>query len=453
MGLIILLVIALGLVAVATLQFHTRHLQQSLADEAQRHAATLAEIDDGEMQQEYARALRRQPGILHAGFSSDDTDTGDGDEARVWIDDYDDQAAIWASAGSDYDGEERVVVLSLADAQSAADDGRRALIIYLVSTLLFVTLVGYGFFSFVVIRPLRALGVATQRAANGDLASPVTILPRNEFGQVGNQFNQMLEQLQSQRAELQDQVERLRRAHRELQETQESLIRSEKMASVGHLAAGIAHEVGNPLAAVMGYTDLLRDRSLDEETADDLADRSLDQLKRIQEIIRQLLDYSRSDPDKEPTAVDVKKVIDESLHLVRATPEGGDVDIDVDVDDDLPDAVAIEGELEQVVVNLLLNAIEAMEKQATDDPRIFVGVDVDDERLIVDIRDTGPGIDEDVADQIFDPFFTTRDPGEGTGLGLAIAQQLADRVGGHLELVDNDNGAHFRIELQRFADS
>lgn len=443
-GLVVLLIVALALVAVATLQFHTRHLQQSKVDESLRHVRTLAAVDDAADRRQFAAALSTQPGIVYAGELPETIDPDTIAASQVWISERDGQSVVWATADR---GAPMAVAVSLHDAQESVDEGRRALMLYLTLTLLFVSVVGYAFYSFVVIRPLRALDVATERAAKGDLASPITVLPRNEFGRVGRQFNQMLETLENQREELEDQLEQLQRAHRELQETQESLIRSEKMASVGHLAAGIAHEIGNPLAAVLGYTDLLRDRDLDEESADDLADRSIDQLKRIQNIIRQLLDYSRADSEREPSSVDVRAIIDEALHLVGATPEGRDMEVTVDVADDIAPAHAIAGELEQVLVNLVINAAEAMAADDSTPRRLRVDADVDGDQVVIDIIDTGPGIADDIADEIFDPFFTTRDPGDGTGLGLAIAHRLVARVDGQLLLRPRDGGAHFQIRL------
>ena len=444
-GLVGLLVLALALVVLATSQLHKRHLQQTVADETRRHAQWIAQLDESEEREQAVAALQAQREILHIGPVTEElTSHLEGDQS-IWIADFEGQPAMWAV---DEGSSQMVVVLSLADAQSAIDAGRGALMLYLAITLLFVTLVGYGFFSFVVIRPLRALGVATERAAKGDLASPISLMPRNEFGDVARQFNRMLETLNAQREELEEQLEQIETAHRELKQTQESLIRSEKMASVGHLAAGVAHEVGNPLAAVMGYTELLRDRDVDEESADDIAERTLVQLKRIRQTIRQLLDYSRADSETEPTAVELAGVIDEAVHLVEATPEGRQVDVELEIADNLPPVHAIAGELEQVLVNLFLNAVKAMHDEGTPS-KLFIGADIDGDHVAVDIRDTGPGIEPALADQIFDPFFTTRQPGEGTGLGLAIAQRLVARADGELTLCDSDDGAHFRIRLRR----
>lgn len=449
-GLIVLLVLTLALVAVATVQFHKRDLQRAVAEEARRHVDLLTAVDSGDEMASASAALEEQPAVLHAGSSAEcDQPVEPPDHDDVWIADYDDQPAMWAVADADGASDATLVVLSLDDAQAAIDDGRRALVLYLAVTLLFVTLFGYAFFSFVVIRPLRALSVATQRAADGDLASPVTVLPRNEFGEVGRQFNTMLERLDDQREQLRQRLQKLHRAHEELQQTQESLIRSEKMASVGELAAGIAHEIGNPLAAVMGYADLLRDRSLDADEADEIADRTLDQLERIRGIIRQLLDYSRTDSQREPTVVDIGEVIEEAAHLVRATPEGSDADVEFEEAGDDHCVYAVGAELEQVLLNLFFNAVKAMEDADidVDERRLEVTVDGDDEQVVIDVCDSGPGIDTEVQDKIFEPFFTTRDPGEGTGLGLAIAQRLVSRNEGTLTLVSSDRGARFRITM------
>ena len=446
MGLVALLMLALALVAVATAQLHKRHIQQAHADEARRHVGWLTEISDPSERARAAAIVERQPSVLHAGAVPADLTDALPDPGQVKLASFQEQPAIWTRSAEDG---EILVILSLSHAQASIDAGRHALFLYLGLTLVFVTLVGYAFFSLIIIRPLRALGIATQRAAQGDLASPIQVLPRNELGEVGRQFNAMLERLDDQRTSLQQKLEDLEQAHDELKRTQDSLIRSEKMAGVGQLAAGVAHEVGNPLAAVMGYTDLLRDRELDEETADDLAHRSITQLKRIRQTIRQLLDYSRAESDTQPTSLDAAMVIDEAVHLVRATPAAREVDIQVDLPDALPKVRAITGELSQILVNLLLNAVAAMNEADTSPALLVVSAEEDGQFVQLDVLDSGPGLDPEIATRIFDPFFTTRSPGAGTGLGLAITQRLVARIDGTIELVESTEGAHFRVRLPR----
>ena len=448
-GLVLLTLIALSLITLAADQFHQRHLYQSAADDARRHVQLLAALPDDDQRQALAHQLRADDAIADAGPAPDLGLRADADAPSLWIDDDHHPPRLVATAPTADPEPPLALVRHLDDVRGAVADARRGLALFFVSILLFITLVGYGVYSFIVIRPLRALGVATQRAAAGDLATPVEVLPANEFGDVGHQFNQMLQRLDDQRHELERQLKATQRANEDLTRAQRSLVRSEKMASVGHLAAGIAHEVGNPLAAVMGYTELLQDPDLSDDERRDLARRSLDQLQRIRSIIRQLLDYSRADAPDEPRAVDLAPLIEEAVHLVSATGRGAHTTMDLAIDEDLPPVRAVAGELEQVLVNLLLNAVEAMADADLDDPRLRLAAHVDDDHLVIDLIDQGPGVDEELVDQIFDPFFTTRPPGEGTGLGLAIAHRLVDRVQGTLALKPSheDRGAHFQIRL------
>lgn len=441
LGLLGLLTLALSLVALATFQLHKRHLLQSVADQARQNAAWIASLD-GPAQQQALSSLRQSPMLIFAGPTSELPPQAPF-VAPLTITTIDDQPVLWVT-----DPQEQIAIAtSLQDAQRAIDQMGTALVLYLGLTLIFVTAVGYAFFSFIVVRPLRAISVATSRAAEGDLASPVQLLPRNEFGALGRQFNAMLKRLDAQQIELKEQLQALQDAIDELKQTQNSLIRAEKLASVGQLAAGIAHEVGNPLAAVMGYTDLLRDRELDEADADDMADRSLAQLERIRSIIGQLLDYSRADSPAQPTPIAIKPVIEDSLHLMQAMATARDVEFIVEIDEDLPKARAIAGELNQVLVNLLLNALEAMAQAKTAPPKLHIKACATPETIQIDIIDNGPGVSPQLRRRIFDPFFTTRSPGQGTGLGLAICQRLITRMEGDLKLIDSAQGAHFRLEL------
>ncbi|RAL24932.1 hypothetical protein DL240_01610 [Lujinxingia litoralis] len=444
-GLVVLLVVALALVALAVGQLHKRQVQQLLLDEAGRHARMLAAMPPSQ-RGAATEALADQPGVLFAGDALPLEPLPAPGFGR-----FEGAPAVFAGGASG-----PWVVLSAAPAQHALEANQRALLLYLALTLLFVTLVGYAFYFFVVVRPLRAIGVATRRAAEGDLASPIKVLPRNEFGQVGHSFNQMLATLDAQRAELQERLEALERAHRELKRTQDSLIRSEKLASVGQLAAGVAHEIGNPLAAVMGYVDLLGDRDLDEESAREVVARTQKQLSRMREIIRQLLDYSRPHPEASPENVVLRELAAEALELARLGRRTRPVDLVLRAPDDLPEARAIAAELSQVLVNLLLNATDALSDSDLDTPQILVDLHADEEMLYVDVIDNGPGVPAELRTRIFDPFFSTRAPGQGTGLGLAISQRLVERVGGELRagertLIGFDHGAHFELRLPRAA--
>jgi signal transduction histidine kinase len=346
------------------------------------------------------------------------------------------------------------VARSMDDAYERIAQSRRLLLAYLGIDALFILIVGYAFLTFVVVRPIRAIGVATERAARGDLASHIEILPPNEFGRVGRSFNRMLDELRDNRRELEERVEELDEAYRELEQTQESLIRSEKMASVGQLAAGVAHEIGNPLSALTGYLQMVDDPDLGEERRTEMVERMRGQVDRMQTIIQDLLDYSRDESDREIVAVPLGPCVSEAVDLLAPQPSARSVDIEVDLPDDLPKVRANRDELVQVLVNLLMNAADAIaeadETQGQPDGNVEMSAREEGESVVLVVADDGPGIPEEERQRIFDPFYTTKDPGEGTGLGLAIALRIMDRFGGELTVESEaGEGAVFRLEFRQ----
>ncbi|MEZ4461914.1 MAG: ATP-binding protein [bacterium] len=321
---------------------------------------------------------------------------------------------------------------------------RRWVVTFLVAEALVLLAFVYGLFTFLVVRPLRAIGVATERASAGDLASPIMVLPGNEFGRVGTSFNIMLGRLDESRLELERRLDALQRANAQIASAQASLIRSEKLASVGQLSAGIAHEIGNPLAAISGFNEIMLDGDLDEDDRRDLLERTQAQLHRIRAIIRKLLDFSRDDRPK-IEATSLRKCVDEALALAMAIPTSRSVTIRCESDDVL--VCASPGELLQVLLNLFMNAFDALAQ--TPQPCVEVSWELTPESLVeLTVCDNGPGISAEVREQIFEPFFTTKDPGEGTGLGLAIASRILEQFGGSIRLEAGAAGAVFVLTLK-----
>ncbi len=233
----------------------------------------------------------------------------------------------------------------------------------------------------------------------------------------------------------------------ELERMQDGLVRASKLASVGRLAAGIAHEVGNPLAAVKGYLSLMRS-GLDEPTRSDVLQRSTKELDRIHQTIQQLLTYARhGEASTEAVhAFDLRDALDEALTLVRAHPDMHNVSIHDQLGRSLPAVQGHPGRLQQVLVNLLLNAGHATRQ--TSSPQVNLRMSTQDHQVVLHVQDNGPGISPEHADSVFDPFFTTKQPGEGTGLGLAVSRSLIDAMGGDLSLVPCDEqGARFDLRL------
>lgn len=290
-----------------------------------------------------------------------------------------------------------------------------------------------------ILRPMRGLREAARRIAQGDLQTPIPEDGPLEFKALAADFNAMTESLDRERTENARQADALRR--------------SEQLAAVGKLAAGVAHEVGNPLAALQGYLEFLIDpREGLSDKHRDLLRTMTAQTGRIQHIVAQLLDYSR------PRGLQLETValsheIQRVLDLLSMDRRLAGVEVrcapiaEFTVHTDA-------GVLQQILVNLLLNAAAAIREHRGDGGVIEVTVARGDGVISILVRDDGPGIESALLEKIFEPFFTTRAAGEGTGLGLAMSRGLAERLRGSLRALSPDpdapadlTGAAFELRL------
>ena len=336
------------------------------------------------------------------------------------------------------------VRLPLRDVDAKIAASQNLLVLYMIVDALVVLLIGYFLMTRLIVRPIVEIGRGTQRVSEGDYSKPVRAGGAGEIGELAADFNAMLRQLRSQRETLVGQVDRLEAANVEIAQAQLSLIRSEKLATVGRLGAGMAHEVGNPLAAVIGYIEFLREGGLDPAEEADLLARVERELHRIDSILRDLLDYARADRDQALGPVDLAAVVESSLHLVQAQPRARHVRY-LTRGLDVPAVLAHDGRLHQVVVNLLLNAADALDG----DGEVTVSATERDGWIDLSVADNGPGIPDDVLPHLFEPFFTTKEPGTGTGLGLAICQSIVIGFGGELHASNTGTGAQFTIGLPK----
>jgi two-component system NtrC family sensor kinase len=225
-----------------------------------------------------------------------------------------------------------------------------------------------------------------------------------------------------------------------------ALARGEKLASVGALAAGVAHEVNNPLTTILGYANLLL-----EDRPEGHPDREAlllvaDEARRVQGIVRRLLDYSRSESEAAPRApVDVNALAEKACALVEPTLKTRRLELRRELADGLAHPVADARKLEQVLVNLAQNAAHAMERGGKLTVRTLAPAPSE---VAVELVDEGPGIPAELLDKIFEPFFTTKGPGMGTGLGLAVSQQIVLDHGGRIEVQSVlGKGSTFRVVL------
>jgi two-component system NtrC family sensor kinase len=330
-------------------------------------------------------------------------------------------------------------------------------IVYLTVLLISDVLIFAAFGHYLVTRrmlaPLDAMIQGAVAIAEGDYERRLPEGETAELERLSDSVNRMAERLIHHQAGLAANVRSLEETNRQLTEARDAMVRAEKMASVGRLASGIAHEVGNPLGAILGYLGLLGRKA--DESKRELVEAAEKEARRIDRIIKGLLDYARIRESKSQP-MDVNAVIDQTIELVSTQGRFTNVDVQIDLDRKLPVVDADPYQLQQVLVNLLVNATDALGE--TKDARIEVrsswrvheekmylpvrrkddlpGIDYSHRRRLVatgrlpredpflpgrqiieiTIADNGSGIPRELLEQIFEPFVTTKEPGKGTGL-------------------------------------
>jgi PAS domain S-box-containing protein len=241
--------------------------------------------------------------------------------------------------------------------------------------------------------------------------------------------------------------EELQRAYDELKQLQEQLIQSEKMASIGQIAAGVAHEINNPISGIMVYLhtiakDIENDR-LDPEEAMRYLGESRVELVRCSKIIHSLLDFSRQSHPK-LTSVDLASILNEEFSILGHKAKLQDIEVVRDIATGLPEILADPDQLKQVFLNLILNAIQAMPRGG----RLTIRTALVGDEVEISIEDTGCGIAEENMERLFTPFFTTKEKGDGVGLGLAVAHGIVKRHGGNIKVESTKGkGTTFKVLL------
>lgn len=311
----------------------------------------------------------------------------------------------------------------------------------------------------IVYAPLDDLKKGAEKLAEGDLEMSIPVRSGDELGQLAMCFNTMTTALHRSRNELQEWgrtlEDKVEDATRELRQAQAEAARSEKLASVGLLAAGIAHELNNPLTGVLTFSHLVR-KELDDGSpeAEDL-DLVIQETKRCAAIIRRLLDFAH-EKTPEKNYADVNNMIEECTQLINRSAQMADIEIVSDLHDDLP-AVWMDADLvKQVIMNMLVNAQHAIGRNGTvnittrlNENCMETGVEKSGAPMVeITIQDNGCGIEEENLTRIFDPFFTTKDVGKGTGLGLSVSHGTIESHRGTIEVESKvGEGTKFRICL------
>jgi two-component system NtrC family sensor kinase len=312
-------------------------------------------------------------------------------------------------------------------------EGWVVVLLLAVDCLVFVGLGGY-LLRRRVISPLRELSRVARSIEETGPGPRVIVEGARETVEVAEALSDMSEALERQTSDLQKAVKDLRGANASLRRAEDGLDRSERLAAVGHLAAGVAHEVGNPMGAVLAFLDLVgRDPSL-SDAARGYLERALEQGQRVRRILTQLLDLSRP-PRSILSNFDLAGVAEQTIGLVSAQKRHAGIGFEVvhPGDPALTSVRADESVVGQILLNLVLNAADAVAGLETARIRLSVSGREDDDIVVCCVEDNGSGVAPEDRKRIFDPFFTTKPPGEGTGLGLANALRLAEELGGGLE--------------------
>ena len=291
------------------------------------------------------------------------------------------------------------------------------------------------FYTKMMTKPIDSIVLMSKEIKNGNLSARCHIHSAGEMGLLCKTINQMADAIEQHEKKMK-------------QDTQMQILQSEKLASIGRLAAGVAHEINNPLTGVLTFTHLLKDRSNEEEDIKDL-DVIIQETKRVREIVRNLLDFARqSPPIKE--LLNLNEIIQQLLKLVISQNVFRKIKIDEKYDVNLPEVLVDKNQLQQVFLNLLLNAGEAI----TGDGTIAISTAHNEKSILITFTDSGCGISDEDIEKIFDPFYTTKPVGQGTGLGLSISYGIIQQHRGTIQCVSQvGQGTTFKIYLPYTSDT
>lgn len=360
------------------------------------------------------------------------------------------------------------VRVSLKETDLLASQQRRQASVIAAVTVVILILSLAVFFRRSILRPISTLITAMKEAEAGNLAQEVSLAHRDEIGMMAESFNRMLKRIRESAEEnlrLLDTINRFNedlkvrvdQATRELAVRNEELIRSndllfeiqrklshsEKLATVGQVAAAVAHEVGTPLNSISGHLQLLAEDAGVGSEGRKRIDLIKGQVERVVAILQNLLTSSRM-PVSRPVPTDINRVVKELVALTSPGMALKNVTPEVRLNPDLPLAPADPHQVQQVLLNLISNSLDAMPHGG----RLTITTSKEDSHLRISVKDTGHGIPRENLKRIFEPFFTTKAEGRGSGLGLAICQQIVKAHGGRIEVASApDQGTEFRILL------
>jgi signal transduction histidine kinase len=354
------------------------------------------------------------------------------------------------------------VALPLASAHRKLSHLGKVLSIYVALNTLLFGCVGFFRLNRLTLEPLKKLLRRANEFKEQDLPYFHAGSGDSEYGRLSSALNQMLQHISAEKSKLRTTVLSLEAANAELKRTQQEMVRAEKLASIGRLSSGIAHEIGNPLGIVLGYVELLKESGLGDAERRDCLTRAEKELNRIGRIIRELLDFSRAapGPGRQPTALN--PIVAEVAEMIRHQPFMSQINLRLELCADADTVLAEADGLRQVLLNLVLNAADAIaQRRPPGGGELVIGTQ---QSLVPDlpgggrnvlvpgvtlwVHDNGCGMASDQIGSIFDPFYTTKAPGKGTGLGLYVSFMAVQELGGRIRAESQaGSGTVMRVEL------
>ncbi len=498
-----------ALLGYLNVELHRRHLEagtlraaEQLSDVIQRSTSYYMLRNDREGLHQMMRTMRGQPGLVRVriidqkgrvGYSSDsgELDTradksapechgchdspeplttlnlrdrfriyrADGQRVLAIIQPIQNQAICSNAACHAHPASQKVLGvldtnLSLAAADAGIREGSRQMAAHTATAAMVIAFLSWLFVWRVVERPVHGLMEGTQKLSHGQAGYQLPTVCEDELGELAASFNRMSVQIRSNEEQLtawaRTLEERVAAKTKELRTAHEHVLHVEKMACIGKLAAVVAHEINNPLSAILTYAKLLRRwlesdpnqferRGEVEQTLDLIAGES----RRCGDLVKNLLTFSRTAPvNLAPT--DLNAVVRQSLRLVQHEAELLGVQQQLDLDDAVPRIHCDAGQIEQVVLALLMNAVDALPRGGN----LWLSTRAADNEVLLQVRDDGTGIAPDLLPRIFEPFLTTKETGKGVGLGLAISRGIVENHGGTIEVASElGRGTTFTVRL------
>jgi signal transduction histidine kinase len=351
----------------------------------------------------------------------------------IWLS----KSQLWISAPIFFEGRLHgglSVSCSLLPVYETLRSSQKVILLYIFVDTVILVMVGLVLLSRIVVKPIHELLHLTAGYKEGDAVPAVEESSRNEIGDLSRSLHNMLRRLEENKKELRAHIASLEKANRELRQAQDEIIRSEKLASVGRLAAGIAHEIGNPIGIILGYLDLLRLDDADGEEKKDFLNRIESEVTRVNQIIRDLLDFSR------PTSGEVVKTyvhdaLRNTVSILDRQPMMEGIQSRLELAASRDAIMANPNRLQQVFLNILMNSADAFAGAETreEGKKVTIRTENAGEIIRLTFSDNGPGIPSKDLLRIFDPFFTTKEPGKGTGLGLSVCYRIVESLGGTIK--------------------